>query len=199
MKQIAATLIVLAGLTFSARGAVVVELQQSGNDLVSTGTGTLTFENGNYATTSSFDPALTFFSHFVGNSGFVDSYQLANFTGPSTVPANNFANLADSGLGDPFGLNWNAGLLAVPAFSVSGSSFSGSAIYENTSLSDLELEAGTWTWTWDVGTESDSFTLVIIPEPTSGLLLTAGLSALMLRKRSNQPLQRLCLKSSGLD
>jgi PEP-CTERM motif len=98
---------------------------------------------------------------FDGNAG-VGAIGPSNF-GPGTI------QFASSGGGDA------AGILSqdiyVPANYVSGSQLSDSATWNNTTISALGLTPGTYTWTWGSGPTADSLEVVVVPEPSSFILL----------------------------
>jgi hypothetical protein len=86
-----------------------------------------------------------------------------------------------SGSGDAFGLN---GLpqLGVP-FGYAGGALSGSATFSGETFASIGMTPGTYVWSWGSGGSADSFTLNIVPEPTTVLLLTTRLAALAWRVR----------------
>jgi hypothetical protein len=82
---------------------------------------------------------------------------------------------ASSATGDYFGLfgeSVTTDYLIVPTGYASGSSLSGTATCDNTTISALGMTPGTYTWTWGSGATADSLKVIIpstsaVPEPAS--------------------------------
>ena len=102
--------------------------------------------------------------------------------GPGVLPGG--TSFATSGSGDTFG-PIRSGLI-VPQGYNSGDLLSGSATYAGETFESLGMDVGTYVWTWGDGGTADSFTLNVIPEPGSALLLGMGLAGLSVVRRSRR-------------
>jgi hypothetical protein len=90
--------------------------------------------------------------------------------------------LADSGSGDLFGLDWDDPTLIVPDAYVSLNPLEGTSIWEDETFDSLGLAFGSYTWSWGSG-EGESFTLDVVPEPSTAILMSLGLVGLAARRR----------------
>jgi len=190
-------------LSQNATAEVVVNISQVGSDVVATGSGSFdtaaltndltipnvpAFVQSGYATLDigSTETVLRYddFSSFipVGPTDFGTSFAALN---------------ASSGTGDNFAFGEFAqdpspypGLIVVPTGYISGSSLSGTATWDNQTLSSLGIDPGSYTWTWGSGPTADSFTINVTdaaaPEPGAfgSSVVAAGLLILGWRKRS---------------
>ncbi|NOZ40569.1 MAG: hypothetical protein GXP24_10125 [Planctomycetes bacterium] len=97
-------------------------------------------------------------------------------------------HIAESGTGDLFGAAYfyidDGGTLVplvpaliVPAFYTSGTELAGTAIFSGETFDSLGIIPGSYTWTWGSGATFDSFTLLIVPEPSSILLALSAIFA----------------------
>ena len=95
--------------------------------------------------------------------------------------------LATSGSGDTFGFDEFSQLIlpATDPFGtyVPGDLLSGSATYAGADFATLGMEVGTYVWSWGEGDTFDSFTLNVVPEPSTALLMSLGLVGLASRRR----------------
>lgn len=168
-------------------GAIVVTATQSGDNVVLEGSGSIDLS----ALTEITGTATSFGSAISGNPPAftvggtnqidVDVYGGFSLTAPSNIGVLTSAVFADSGTGDRFGasraqvLTSGVPVLIVPEAYTSNSELSGSAVFAGTSFATLGITPGIYEWTWGTGTESDSLSLQVIPEPgTWMLLLVAG-------------------------
>jgi len=184
-KLIAASL--LAGIAVPASAAVVLNVQNVGNDLVISGGGTLDITTWNFDSTVSNVPSLSDDGVSVGTSANVDFYTMpANFAGVGTIETGRGAT-ANSGTGDAFGLFWVDDIGgSVPVGYVSGSPLLGTATFLNESLATFNLSVGqSFTWTWDTASAgTDSFTINVVPEPTSLAVMLVALAGVARRRRN---------------
>jgi hypothetical protein len=182
----------LVALCFSpcAQAGYIVNIVQSGSDVVATGSGALN-------TTS-----LTLATHFAKNNAYVwAGYSgslllvgpttqdwidvLSGISGPSSF-GSGAQFLADAGAGDKVGINANQ-LLFVPQYYASGAQVSSTSTWDNTTIAALGLTPGAYTWTWGGGLSADTFVVNIqgstTPEPASACLLGVGAFGLALMGR----------------
>jgi PEP-CTERM motif len=182
--MMATTLLVLS-LVAPARAGFIVNLTESGGNVVATGSGTinttaLVLESGG----GNFLPVLV---PNIGEALFgaphSDIYLYGTAVGPTSFGSIG-GHLADSGTGDfvgidPFSLSPIQDYLAVPENYVSGSMLQSSDTWSGQTFASLGLTPGTYTWTWGTGANADFFTMNIgvssVPEPSSLLLSACGL------------------------
>jgi hypothetical protein len=166
-------------LSPAAHASFVLVISQSGTDVVANGSGTLNL------TGLAFFNNPTQFARTVPSSALVvagltasaDDYQDFSYTSDSFGPGNSLF-VASSATGDIVG--FGAGFLIVPHSYVSGNPLSDTATWQNQTLGSLGLAIGTYQESWG----TDNFTLVVLaPEPSSLLLLGAGVLAFVLRRR----------------
>jgi hypothetical protein len=183
-------LVGLAGTGSAARAAYVVTLQQVGANVVATGSGSIDLadlsEAGNFSSHSSLeadDSALN-----VGpspNNTAITLYQ-GTVSGPSNFgPGFNDENISSSsGNGDFTGIYGQSdGAVNVPDGYLSGEALAGNATWSGTTLAGLGVTQGTYVWTWGTGVNTDSFTLNVVPEPSSCVLIGTASAALLMRRR----------------
>jgi hypothetical protein len=171
-------------LSQSAHASVVVNIVQSGANVVATGSGTLNLS------ALSPDGATNVASFVASQSGGI---MLGSSTpglqalysaiaGPASFGTGSVFS-ASSGTGGFVGVNATGGILLVPFGYVSGTSLSSSATWNNTTLAGLGLTTGTYTYTWGSGATADSFVLNVAtttpsPTPAPGTLYLAILGIL---------------------
>jgi len=178
------TALIAGGLSTVPSQAYTLSLQESGGNVIATGTGAINLFGLNAAGTGSFTSRMTP-SHafiFTGTNGDpLRGYFTTTFTGPSSF-GSGLQTLADSGAGDFIGLGFiSINFLAfdIPLNYVSNDPLSSSATWLNKDFNDLGVTPGTYVWAWGTG-ENQNFTLQI-QEPTAapetgytfGLLLLA--------------------------
>jgi hypothetical protein len=168
----------------SARAGYIVNVIESGGNVVATGSGTIdtaglqfVIANGNvYAmfipTAGDVILGPTF------NNLFVDYY--SGITGPSSF-GTGARHDADSGSGALIGIF--SGDISVPDKYVSGTFLSSSDIWTGQTFATLGLTPGTYVWNWGSGADADSFTMNIggssVPEPASIMMVGLGTLGLL--------------------
>ncbi len=168
-----------------AHAALTLQLEQVGDDVVLTGSGSLNVLALTLDEQSAVGSGLN--PHFgvaqVGTvedfGNLVDTYLGA--TGPSSFGNDTDLNFkfADIGTGDAVGIS-GAGLgsgteIRVPADYVSGDLLFGTATFDSATFASLGFTPGTYTYTWGSGLNADSLTVTsVVPEPSTWALMTVG-------------------------
>lgn len=187
-------LLLLAGIA-NSNGAVTVTAIEAGGNVVFSGSGTLnlsSLHNLNsaeiYSGINPYELEVPFLA-LGAPIGNVDEYEWDGILGisvPSPFGTGGWTH-PSSGSGDSFGTaahEWEPGeaVIWVPHGYVSGSWLSGSMTFTGQTFASLELIPGIYTWSWGNGESADSMTL-IIPEPSSILLLSFGGLCVLLHRR----------------
>jgi hypothetical protein len=181
--------LVFVGLASQVNAAYILTYQQSGSDVIASGSGSFnTSVLSLLRIGSSFDHAA-----IQPNAKFAQVGPfLANESGYGTLAIGplNFGtgglHTSTTGSGDfvsfqPNGRN-DVPSLYVPEGYVSGRSLAGSATFPNSTFSSLGITPGTYTWTLTGG---DTFTInASVPEPASIGLIICSCSLLMRRRRA---------------
>jgi hypothetical protein len=158
------TLIVALSVASTAEGAFVMNVLQTGPDVVAAGSGTIDLRDLNLSFSPPFvrsqvTPNAAIF--FGGpTTPTVAEFQIA-ITGPTSLGSSFTSPQSTSGSGDLVGVSGLQGALLVPNGYVSDTSLSDSATWAGQSLASLGLTPGTYVWTWGTGQNADSFTLNI--------------------------------------
>jgi hypothetical protein len=159
---------------FSVRHAqadYVVTLQQVGPNVVATGSGSIDLTGLTPAGTVQND-----IGQLIPNgptvlvgSGNNDLY--TGFSEPGKFGSGGFIP-ANSNSGSLVGI---AAVLFVPSGYISNTPLSPStSTYDNATFSTLGVTPGTYVWTWGAFAPTEKFTLDVVPEPSSLLLLAMG-------------------------
>jgi hypothetical protein len=170
----------------AARGAFVMNISQSGTDVVATGSGTInttaltyggvSIPRGNSIQGSAAGVFINPGVNYDLWNGFTGSTPNIFGSGPKvTTPTSS---------GDAVGVNGQPANVFLADSYVSGAALSDSATWANASFASLGLTPGTYVWTWGSGPTADSFTVNIVPEPASLGLLGLCTAGLLLRKRN---------------
>jgi len=190
LKQIALMPVVAILVCFivatNTFGDVTVTASETNGNVLFTGSGTLDLTSGTYQFTTDTSASVFPIAFFVvgpDTPGPFDVYgAFANFSGPSSIGFGLDQIFATDGLGDLFGVDFIGGL-GVPEGYISGSPLSGTSTYAGQTFATMGLSPGVYTWTWGTGSNSDSFTLNIVPEPSSTALLGICLIGAWVRRR----------------
>jgi hypothetical protein len=187
-----AAILVSAGL---AKGAVVIDIKELGNDVVAEYSGTLDITGFGLADTpaeQTIAPSsgrFTALSDSLPDSGDLKQVRFGTVTdAPPAYGSGGGAYFATSFSipeGNSFRISLNDVSLA-PSYS-SGDSLEGSLTFENESFADMNITPGTYTYTVESG---DTVTITTtIPEPNSyGVLLgAAGLATAIFFRRRRRP------------
>jgi hypothetical protein len=173
------TLVGAFSVSAKAQSSFTITLEQEGNDVVATGSGTMDLTGITYTGTDNV-------------ASFIDASAAVIGTGP-TVPADDtyiglsgpisFGSggsiFASTDSGDSVAINASVREFFVPFGYVSNSELSSSATWDDTNLTDLDVTPGSYVWTWGTNNEN-SFTLdvVAVPEPSTWALMLAGMCLL---------------------
>jgi len=173
------------------RAAYVLNINQSAGNVVASGTGSLNLAALTLQFSSAVQPGVQ-----IANPGInivtIGSAGNANFfglvTGPSSfasgAPGTTLASSASGSVASVFAQAGNSSV-GVPSGYVSGTTITGTATWNATTLAALGLTPGTYVYTWGSGGTADSLTLNIstnpppVPIPSTVLLAAIGLAALL--------------------
>jgi hypothetical protein len=167
----------LIGFVPPAHADYILTVSQVGSNVVATGSGTIDLAGLTFNTTLSSGPLLNPSSGIAYAGLFGSSTIYTGVTGPTSFGTGGSAP-ASSGTGAIVGIE-SGSYVAVPSGYVSGNALSDTATWNSKTLSSLGLAPGTYTWTWGSGGEHFTLDVVAAPEPSSLLLLGAGLLGLM--------------------
>jgi len=190
-----------------ASAIVTLRVQQVGNDVVITGSGSAII-TGLTSADNDYTNVLTDAQIYAGPDAFGDSFGgggdvslWSNISGPLVFgsDSNIFEN-PSSGSGDLFGIvadnfegNPGAQRLVLPMDYTSGTSLSGTSTFTGFTLARLGFTPGQIsTWSWGAGATADSLRLEVVdPNPVPAPLPIAGAAAVFcrlkrLRRRSRQ-------------
>jgi hypothetical protein len=176
-----------------AQAAFVATLEQVGNSVVATGSGTLNvdslFVTAMFLDLPSMEASSAILILGATNN---DIAWVGGITGPGTFGPGGIV-LATSGVGDIVAIagSFPSGPhLVLPVGYVSGSNLLDSATFANENFSTLGVDPGSYTWTWGSATPNvDSFTLDIgvaapppppVDEPSALFDMGIGLATLVL-------------------
>ncbi len=176
------------GITPLAHAAFIVNIVESGGNVVVSGTGSLDITGlaaqcnpcGNII--NSLYPSIALVT--MGNPSGLGSVYNTVITGP--VFGLGAETDTPIGTGSDVGIAAKLGQLYVPASYVSGSLVTSTSTYNSTTLAALGAVNGTYTYTWGSGVHADSLVInVATPESSSAPLTLAGLGgiALLMWKR----------------
>ena len=192
----------LLGGAGRAKAELIITFEQSGPDVVATGTGSLNFLGLSFEGFDFSSPSVDASSGLVLLEPVPTTY--ADYYGPISGPTSFGTGLnfdADSGSstapdGTGAGVDGATDQLLVPGGYVAGDPFTVSATWGSTTIGALGLTPGTYTWTWGSGPDADSLEVIVpgaasaVPEPPSVILLLTALLALAFTTRK-QIAQRL--------
>jgi hypothetical protein len=191
-------LTLLLSLGSPTHAGFVVNVTESGGNVLATGSGTinttaLTFDGPGFVDDfANFQAAQG--QAFFGSTGNLTIGYYVGLSGPSSFGPGG-SHTATSGTGDFVGVTYPGSFLqlVVPVNYISGSQLSSSDTYSGATFSSLGLTPGTYTYTFGAGANTDSFTMNIgvssVPEPGSLMMLgTGSLAILGFARRRRRPL-----------
>ena len=170
----------ILGAVAPSQASYLLEFTESGADVVAFGSGSLDLDGfefpgipRNYLSDLNPLAGIAYIHMHFG------AFEYSGISGPGSFGTGSLS-YPSSGTGDAVGVG--NGALVVPEDYVSGDSLSSSSTWTGASFASLGLTPGTYTWTWGEGANADSFTISIVPEPSSAGLLALGLVALASRR-----------------
>lgn len=197
-KMMLAATVAAAGLSAApAFAAYTINIQQVGNNVVATGTGSVLTVGGRAFGSGSADSRLAAsYPYLYLGTGRYDLYALASPGGPTNFGIGN-DRVANSFTGNRAGFFFQNNTLSVlvPTGYISGSDAGTStSTFNNSSLASLGLSIGTYTYNFGQGANADSFIVRIgeqagaVPETATWGMMIAGLGmmggAMRTRRRS---------------
>ena len=161
----------------AAQSAVIIDIVESGANVVATATGSintagLTFFSA-ASTSVGVRPATPRIRAGTGSA--TDLYNVA-FTSSSAIGSGSSFTAASSGTGSVFGIS-SSTTLNLPSGYVSGAAINSTATWNSTTFAGLGLTEGSYDFTWGAGGNADSITVNVgaVPEP-SAYAAIAGVS-----------------------
>lgn len=161
-----------------SEASFVLTIQQSGNDVLASGSGTLDITDLSGPGEGNGGPdIIPDLGHIRIGMGAVTGIW-SGVEGPSSFGTGGFAAETDL-TGGPVGIGGTNGFLFIEQDYVSGTFFSSSGTFANATIDSLGLIPGSYVYTWGSGADADSFTIDIlapaaVPEPCSMALILAG-------------------------
>jgi hypothetical protein len=147
-------LVLLLTIACCVHGAVVINIVESGGNVVATGSGTIDLTGASLHLSDQDVVAGAFgqFAAIVLADGNCDLFN--GLSGPASFGS---SGMVGNGAGDVFGIDRSSGRLVVPAGYTSGNQLSGSLTLSGATFGSLGLTPGTYVYTW----ASDSLTVNI--------------------------------------
>ena len=189
LSALTASLLVLS---HPAQAGYIVTLKQVGSNVVANGGGAINLAGLSHSGSAG------------GSQPYIKAEEGTIVTGPKGVPFDVYSAkagphrlgsgatvFADTGSGDPVGINSFSDEFLVPQGYVSNNVLSSSATWNNKTFASLGLTPGTYKWTWGTGA-NENFTVIIpglawswswLPWFIGVVLLGSGLLLLAARRR----------------
>ena len=178
LKLLPLALLLASALAGQTRAGYVVNVIESGGDVVATGSGLVNTTDLSvyFISNTVFSRIGSLFNQVIiggpaistSSGNYVNIYRFIE--SPSMFFGHGFGRYADMSSGDVVGVDGSLGLILPEAY-VSGSSLSSDAFWRGQTFASLGLIPGTYTWTWGGGANADFFTMNIgvasVPEPST--------------------------------
>jgi PEP-CTERM motif-containing protein len=193
LGHLTAVAVAILWLTRPAEASFIINIVQSGPNVVGTGSGSFNLAALAFGFTGTSGGAevgaaenLVSLGPATANDFYTGSFAIS----PSGLGATSTIFQASSGAGPTVGLSTLDGL-EVPFNYVSGTPIApDSATWNNTTLAGLGLTPGTYVYSWGTGLTADTLTLNVgaaTPEPASlALVALGGLGLALVRRRRKQ-------------
>jgi hypothetical protein len=192
-SKLSGLLLAIGALTGTAQATITYTVHEQGGSVVFDYTGSIDLASATSSSSLSISAG-----EFIGTSAYIRSLDgnvsIYTTTFTSITPLGTGFVAGGSVSGSSFGLEAKPGVNAdqiyLPSGYVSGSNISGSLTFSGQSFSSLGLTPGSTTWTWSngVGSDSATFNIVAVPEPSTTLLLGAAAAvAIIARRRKGLP------------
>jgi len=186
-------LVVTLGLAGPTRAQNVFNfyLYQDGSNVVATGSGIIDLTDLTYAASNPSDSAIFPIAAdiLVGPDTEPSVSLYEGLTGPASFGPG-FTTNSTSGTGDSAGVSGSStdGLVDVPEGYTSGSFLSGTATWNDATLSSLGVTSGTYTWTYGSGVDAGTINFYAgvspVPEPSQyGLLVFLAATGFIVWRR----------------
>jgi uncharacterized protein YaiE (UPF0345 family) len=188
--SIAAMAAGLVGLAAPAHAEFIIDIAQDGANVVATGKGAINLTGLQASSPNTFGQSLYPNIPFIGLGDEQYITQYSGFSNDSSTNLGSGGGVADSVTsGDPFFFNGSkyVPIIGLAESYVSGANLSNSATFDNTTISALGLTPGTYIFNSaddDIKFVIAGATVSAVPEPSTWLLMIAGIGGigLMLRR-----------------
>ena len=172
----------LLGATAAANASpYVVTLEQSGTNVVATGSGDIDLTGLSFNSAGPGGSSVQAdIAYLTVGGGAIWAYEARSFSGPGSFGTGGFRQ-ANSQLGPTTGIFGAGSVIYVPSQYTSDSDLSSSATWTNQTFATLGITPGSYKWTWGSGADQ-SFTLDAVaaatPLPAALPLFAGGLGVL---------------------
>lgn len=178
-------LLLIAAAPGRAHAAFLLTLTQPGGNVVMNGSGSLnttalTLQGSGAFFNDNLGPSAAF---AVAGMAPLGTNGASGYTGLTVIPTSfgpGGPAVASSTTGGIAGVAGFSKTLFVPANYVSGTVFTDSATFNNTTLAGLGFTPGTYIFSWGTGANADSLTITsVVPEPSTWAVFIAGSVSLL--------------------
>lgn len=175
----------LAATAPRANAAYIITINQVGNDVVATGSGSIDTADLTGPNSASWSGMVMPSAGGVWVGSQSGTAVWSGIIGPQSIGPGG-RTVASSNSGELTGIFGQPHVLYVPTGYISNSTLSGTSTWSNTTITNLGLTSGTYIWTWGSGADADAFTVNVaaVPEPASfAVVMLPATLALVRRKR----------------